>query len=534
VAAAEILATEERALGKRLRALLLCDFEVAGGERHALLEGVLDPQAGSAALILRTLLADSGLRGLNPVLVTGRTVACSRETATDLGAWLEEAFELTGLEGAAGDDPDAPVEVRPARASWEPRDYLPQVTRYFEEGRSRCLVGTRGLLGEGWDARSVNVILDLTGVTTTTSVHQMRGRSLRLDPELPRKVADNWDVVCIAPDYPMGLADYSRFVRKHRNYFGLTESGEIESGVSHVDARLSPFGPPAVPQLADLNRRQLGQPQERESIYGRWRIGAPYHNLPTQTLRVRFGRSPGLAKSPLRTAVSGVEAPPSIMGRLVATLFAGTAAYGAGLALGQDLIGLEMGLVLFALGLGWTGASIRHYLERVGPAGTLESMAAAVAEGLSGAGLVGPGVTAESIRVVVQPDGYYRCYPAGASLEDSGTFATALEELLAPIRQPRYVIPRHTGKPPTSTLGALGLLIRESVAARGGTVAWHAVPAALAANRERVEIFNHAWNRRVSDGEALYEQDPRAQAIIELQRGEDPFDVLTQLRTLWE
>jgi superfamily II DNA or RNA helicase len=534
VAAAEILAAEERALGPRLRALLLCDFEVAGGERPARLEGVLDPQAGSAALLLRTLLADPDLRRLNPVLVTGRTVACSRETAVDLGAWLEEVFELTGLEGAASDDPAGPVVVRPARGSWEPGDYLPRITRYFEEGRSRCLVGTRGLLGEGWDARSVNVLLDLTGVTTTTSVHQMRGRSLRLDPELPRKVADNWDVVCIAPDYPMGLADYSRFVRKHRNYFGLTETGEIESGVSHVDARLSPFGPPAVQQLADLNLRQLRQPEERESVYGRWRIGAPYQNLPTQTLRVRFGRSPGLAKSPLRTTASGVEPPPSIMGRLVGTLLAGTAAYGAGLALGQDLIGLEVGLVLFALGLGWTGASIRRYLQRVGPAGTLESMAAAVAEGLSGAGLVAPGVNAESIRVVVQPDGYYRCYPAGASLEDSSTFAAALEELLSPIQQPRYIIPRHTGRPPTSTLGALGLVVRESVAARGGAVAWHAVPAVLGANREWVEVFNRAWNRLVSDGEALYQQDPRGEAILELQRGEDPFDVLTQMRTLWE
>ena len=64
-------------------------------------------------------------------------------------------------------------------------------------------------------------LVDLTGVTTTTSVHQMRGRSLRLDPELPRKVADNWDVVCIAPDHPMGLTDYSRFVRKHPERLGV-------------------------------------------------------------------------------------------------------------------------------------------------------------------------------------------------------------------------------------------------------------------------------------------------------------------------
>jgi len=61
-----------------------------------------------------------------------------------------------------------------------------------------------------------------------------------------------------------------------------------------------------------------------------------------------------------------------------------------------------------------------------------------------------------------------------------------------------------------------------------------AVPAALAANRERAGLFAEAWNRHVSAGQPLFESDPRAEAIIELQRGEDPFDVLTQMRTLWE
>src|SRR5205823_2606036 len=181
-----------------------------------------------------------------------KTVACSKATASALTPWLEQqqpglAGRLAGAPLAQGGGWEDVVEIQPA-GGWETGEYVPLITRYFEDGRSRCLVGTRGLLGEGWDARSVNVLLDLTGVTTTTSVHQMRGRSLRLDPELPRKVADNWDVVCIAPDYPMGLADYSRFVRKHRNYFGLTETGEIESGVSHVDSRLSPFGPPPLEQ----------------------------------------------------------------------------------------------------------------------------------------------------------------------------------------------------------------------------------------------------------------------------------------------
>ena len=68
--------------------------------------------------------------------------------------------------------------------------------------------------------------------------------------------------------------------------------------------------------------------------------------------------------------------------------------------------------------------------------------------------------------MVAQPDGYYRCYLEGASLEDSGAFAAALEELLGPIQQPRYIIPRYIARAPTSTLGALLLLVRQSARRR--------------------------------------------------------------------
>jgi hypothetical protein len=59
------------------------------------------------------------------------------------------------------------------------------------------------------------------------------------------------------------------------------------------------------------------------------------------------------------------------------------------------------------------------------------------------------------------------------------------------------------------------------------------VPSALGSNRKRASGFEKAWNRYVSAGSVLYFKDPRAQAIFEIQRGEDVFAVTTQMRTLW-
>jgi len=94
--------------------------------------------------------------------------------------------------------------------------------------------------------QSLNTLIDLTTTTSPVSVKQLRGRSLRIntsDPLAARKVANNWDVVCIAPQLEKGLNDYQRFVRKHDGYFGLADDGQIECGVGHVHPSFSELTP---------------------------------------------------------------------------------------------------------------------------------------------------------------------------------------------------------------------------------------------------------------------------------------------------
>jgi hypothetical protein len=248
---------------------------------------------------------------------------------------------------------------------------LPLITRYFEAGGTRCLLGTRGLLGEGWDAKSINVLIDLTGVTTTTSVHQMRGRSLRLDPADAHKVADNWDVICVARDHPKGAADYERMVRKHRNYFAITGAGEIESGVGHVDQRLSPFGPPADDVISTVNRDVIERCANRDQIYALWRIGEPYRNLPTQTVRILAKRSLGVSARRLDGSAPGVSAPRLVQTRAVAGTGAGVVAALIAGAAGQDLLAVGLGGLFIAGGVGWAARSMRTYANRLGPSTTL-------------------------------------------------------------------------------------------------------------------------------------------------------------------
>jgi superfamily II DNA or RNA helicase len=541
VAAQQILDLERQQLGADLRALVLCDFERSGVELLAELRDVLDPQAGSASLILQLLVADAATRALDPILLTGRTVACSRATATRLVEWCsrevpEIAGALAGMPlavGSAGATAaawDDILVIAPDHRWWKPRNYVPLVTRYFEEGRSRCLVGTRGLLGEGWDAHSVNVLIDLTAATTSTSVHQTRGRSLRLDPRLPHKVADNWDVVCVAPGEAKGLSDYSRFVRKHQAYYAPNAAGEIECGVSHVDPALSPFGPPEATETAALDQRTLARTARREEAYANWRIGQPYRNVETETVRVRFDRSLGLPGAAI--ARSGAAGAPN--GPVHGTAFAmgvGLAAW-VGASIGPE-VAITLALLTGVGGIAVMAAGPAAMVRAARPTGSLEGIASAIVAALAATGVIDRAFGPGSIRIVVQPDGYYRCYLDGASREDSGAFTAALDQVLAPLESPRYIIPRRVVVPPRGSLEGLVLAVRNGVGFPGGRLVYHAVPDSLAVNRQKVRAFEVAWRRWVGGGPALFYRDPKAAGILAVEQGENPFATTSQIRTLW-
>jgi len=256
LALAEVLACEIGARGERLRALVLCDAELVHKPAAALV-GALRPEAGTAPEAVRALAADDRTAIVRPLLVSGRGLRCAPDDADHLlaalaNAALEAGEPLGGWRAEA--DGGHLVRLVAATPEWQPRRWVPLATRIFTTGATWALVGTRALLGEGWDAPCVNCLVDLTTATTGVSVRQMRGRSLRLDPGDPEKIASNWDLVCVAPDLPEGTGDYDRFVRKHLNLYAPSEDGLIEAGPTHVHPALGPFAPPPVAQFAALNR----------------------------------------------------------------------------------------------------------------------------------------------------------------------------------------------------------------------------------------------------------------------------------------
>ena len=550
-AAVQIIAAEHAAIGERARVLVLCDHERAAATVPVSLAGVLDAEAGSAIAALEALLADPSTALLHPMLVTGSVVAAAESTLRDLVAFV------------AGRDPDLASRLRvdtsagpvaTCTSGWTSRTWVAHVTAFFESGQSQVLVGTRGLLGEGWNARGVSTLIDLTTATTLTAVVQTRGRALRTDPTWPDKVATNWTVVCVSEAHPKGDNDWSRLVRKHQGFHGVDADGDIVDGVAHIDASFSPYAPPPVAEFDGLNARMLVAAADRDAIREAWEVGEPYQDVTLASLRVR---RPTSEIAPLDEVVTLTPVPPTwrltpdgmttdapVPDTSWRTSLA-LAAASAGVAAASLAVG-EWALVAGAVGgfatLGQgavTGRShaddltswVRSQVALTSAVPPLDAVAAAVADGLAAAGLTSVGASA--LAVDVHPGGEYRFRLVGTE-DDAEVFATAFDEAIGPVGAPRYLVSRYTDAQlpdlPIRTRRGARAALR---AARAAGEAWHPVPTVLGRNATNAGHYLDAWRRWVGEGRLLAAAKPEGAGIVAAVSGEDPFAATTVMRRHW-
>ncbi|GAA1549490.1 DEAD/DEAH box helicase family protein [Brevibacterium picturae] len=548
-ATTEIICAEAANLGERLRMLVLCDFESLTATLPTDVREVISEDSGSALLVLETLVADARTTGLRPLLVSGKTVAGAPDVLSDLRTAIAESDEPLASRLQISE----PVSgISRLEGPWSSRTWVPHVTELFSTGRSQVLIGTRALLGEGWDAPAITGLIDLSTATTPTAVTQTRGRALRRDPKQAQKVALNWTVVCVSPDHPRGDQDWGRLVRKHDGFFGTDSDGEIVDGVAHIDSVFSPYEPPETELADEINARMIARSQDRSEIARRWQVGSECKDEELLSVRVLADTGPREAKA-LARPESGtvlndeIGAKPRHLGGdpghiLPFRVRTATVVAWMGLGLILLLLGVAIddvgGLVLTVLGLVlWlslpvvlTIAGTRRIRDYAKPP-TVGQLAGAVSEALHNAGLSKTG--SDSVRIRVDVSGDLRCH-LDADAQSAEVFALALDEAVSPIADPRYLVPRWSL--PQPSIGARGLWERLKVGwsnAQQSDPVWHAVPSALGRRREPALAYSQAWNRWIGGGEAIYTRNPEGAGVVTAYRGTNPMQMTSVLRTSW-
>ena len=143
------------------------------------------------------------------------------------------------------------------------------VTQLFTEGLIRVIVGTKSLLGEGWDAPVINSLVLANTVGSFVLSNQMRGRAIRTVRGQPDKTANIWHPVVVHPGARKGGPDVHRLRRRLRAFAAPRLDGRpiIQNGM----ARFGIDWDKTTNQAMEFVRKQtLAAAVKREDLIASW------------------------------------------------------------------------------------------------------------------------------------------------------------------------------------------------------------------------------------------------------------------------
>lgn len=475
-AVVDILRHELDSIGDRLRAVVVTDAAEHSAPHRAL--DVLVPAsrpgpAGGAVRCMSTLLSDADLRSLHPVLLTSsRLSLASGDTSL-----LDRLRRSTGLALPATDDGWMLSVTGQGVGS---AGLVLAVNELVAAGEVRLVVGTRGLLGEGWDCPAVNTLIDLTAATTSASTQQLRGRTMRLDPGWVDKVAHNWSVTCLLPGHPRLRSDpdLKRLRRKAEHLWSLVRIDDPAS--ARVSASDESGGAPVVEtgldaMLSPVQRRLLDKlddgaaPEDIDALNSATLAGLD-RQIESRRWLAQVSAAHRVSRRGRGRVLEAVEitSAPALLRRGSPTAFWSAAARAV----------LDVVLPRYDLTADGdsAGGPRPDLVVRESPTDSLGESRPRVLIGLDGVG------TRQSAR-----------------------FADILTELLSsPVRRPRFILEaatatlaRGTAEQPLNRLRRLlGRLL--ALGAWNHVDSVHlAVPTALARSRADMEALVHSWSTRV-------------------------------------
>jgi len=365
------------------------------------------------------------------------------------------------------------------------------VTALFNRGGIQILVGTTSLLGEGWDAPSVNSLILASFVGSYMLSNQMRGRAIRTQDSRPDKTANIWHLVCQEQDTPQLNEDMETLARRFKSFVGVSfTKPRIESGLGRLGLGRPPYTAArmehvnAVMRQKACDRPGLIREWERALAKAREADMAELVAVSESTLPRDFViRDANLAvlRQVFLWAVAAVSflIRPHLAEHKTAVLILSIASALAAIASVPSCVRPLWRLL-------WHGS----------PASSIRQVGKALLKAKAQAGSIETNIA--RLRVVARrlDLGLVGCSLQGGSTRERSLFLEAMQELLGPVEDPRYVLIRRSSR---------GWFARKD---------YHSVPQVLGKNKEIAEDFRTMWSLRVGPAELAYTRTPEGRRFL--------------------
>lgn len=441
----DIFKAEYQALGSNLRQLVLTDFirkdfQVHLGDKNAQFTqlGVLSYFES----IRREMIEQSWT--VPVAVLTGSLVIIPTSAKEHLERLIPNSRLSYDVIGQLSQEDYLKVSI-----SGSYHDLVTALTQLFQDGYIKVIIGTRSLLGEGWDAPCVNSLILASFVGSFMLSNQMRGRAIRVWPDNPNKTSNIWHLVSInlSPrrwfefqddeekyDETLELRlyglspDLDLLDRRMTQFLGLHyQEPTIESGIDRLDLNQLTFSQKG---LEKLNQNAITLSQKRQELKDRWQEALPLNEEMEVANEVEVDKQ----FLPLAYLNDWKKALLLFQALVVSFNIYDASKYVIGGSLSNFNLTILL-LAVIALAIVWG-----RYAIYKSPYKRLEVFGEAIHQALLDAGQI---ETKESAPRVVRDSKqalYNAIYLKGASMKEKEIFAQAITEFFAPIENQRYIL----------------------------------------------------------------------------------------------
>ncbi|MHC4315641.1 MAG: hypothetical protein ACYSW3_24620 [Planctomycetota bacterium] len=375
------------------------------------------------------------------------------------------------------------------------------ITRLFNRGGVTVLVGTKSLLGEGWDAPSINSLILASFVGSYMLSNQMRGRAIRTQEGNPEKAANIWHLVCVEHDRDESSEDMEMLTRRFKAFEGVSaREPVIENGIERLMLGRHPF---TAGKIEQVNARMGKMARDRVRLRAEWEQA------------LASGQSGWMAEEVTGAVLNlprGFVFTNTILAVLWQGLFWGLFVFSQLMRASERNSG-KIGIKGFLLFLGIAFAlsavialpkclkALWLFLKHAPVSWSMKQIGKALVRSLARAELIKTGVGRLKVIATSHQYGVVSCSLKGGTTYEKCLFLDSMQEILGPIGNPRY------------------LMIRKTPLLRWIRKDFHVVPQALGRNKEFAEYFRKMWARYVGPTELVYTRSLKGRRILLKARG---------------
>jgi len=370
------------------------------------------------------------------------------------------------------------------------REKVSAVGKLFERGEICALVGTKSLLGEGWDSPCINTLILASFVGSFMLSNQMRGRAIRTDKNDPEKTANIWHLVTVLPDGEndgeIDSYDFEVLERRFDCFVAPSyDFDRITSGIGRVGLLKPPYTEGGFKRI-NKGMRELSS--ERESLKDKWA-----RSLAVSAETYRISEVPADRQFPAFTFynLSREFLLLSLIGLVLCGII--EAFYNIADSVLNGIIAVVGTVIIVFFGLWFIDFLRVKMLKHTNPKKSIEKLTACLLKTFKDCGKIKSDcdleVTANDIGTVINVK------LVGATVREQKIFSAAVGELFAPIESQRYLlIPR----------GVTGYNLRNALAC----------PNELGVNKDYVTLLADNLKRTAGKLGVVYTRNERGRKLL--------------------